>query len=274
MIIGSTIGKGDNMMDKLNDILHELGISKVKLAKYLGVSRQMIYNYLDMDDINKWPKDKKVLLLNLLGIKSAEEIDSIKVDTDYIMNVENRINNLFQNNVRTDISDSNLYTGLGKKQKELLANLVEIIKDGLEDDDNTNVGLNTYTYLYHFLQSLNSSKETRYILAYISKACGFTGPMEFAFDEEQQFIFESIMFSAMTLYNNRDSASAERLAASHKKFEEKITAKKEEMLNRTMELNSLRIQALRELGYTEVTTENSSEVLQKIAEIESRKITN
>ncbi len=46
------------------------------------------------------------------------------------------------------------------------------------------------------------------------------------------------------------------------------------MLNRTMELNSLRIQALRELGYTEVTTENSSEVLQKIAEIESRKITN
>ena len=274
MIIGSTIGKGDNMMDKLNDILHELGISKVKLAKYLGVSRQMIYNYLDMDDINKWPKDKKVLLLNLLGIKSAEEIDSIKVDTDYIMNVENRINNLFQNNVRTDISDSNLYTGLGKKQKELLANLIEIIKDGLEDDDNTNVGLNTYTYLYHFLQSLNSSKETRYILAYISKACGFTGPMEFAFDEEQQFVFESIMFSAMTLYNNRDSASAERLAASHKKFEEKITAKKEEMLNRTMELNSLRIQALRELGYTEVTTENSSEVLQKIAEIESRKITN
>ena len=50
-------------MDRLNEILHELGISKVKLAKYLGVSRQMIYNYLELDDINKWPKDKKVLLL-------------------------------------------------------------------------------------------------------------------------------------------------------------------------------------------------------------------
>lgn len=46
-------------MDKLNDILHELGISKVKLAKFLGVSRQMIYNYLEFDSINKWPKDKK-----------------------------------------------------------------------------------------------------------------------------------------------------------------------------------------------------------------------
>ena len=64
-------------MERLNEILHELGISKVKLAKFLGVSRQMIYNYLDLDDINKWPKDKKVLLLNLLGIKSGEELNEI-----------------------------------------------------------------------------------------------------------------------------------------------------------------------------------------------------
>ena len=32
-------------MKELNNILSEIGISKVKLAKYLGVSRQMIYNY-------------------------------------------------------------------------------------------------------------------------------------------------------------------------------------------------------------------------------------
>ena len=50
------------MMDKLNEILQELGISKVKLAKYLGVSRQMIYNYLEMNDISRWPKDKKMKL--------------------------------------------------------------------------------------------------------------------------------------------------------------------------------------------------------------------
>ena len=85
-------------MERLNEILHELGISKVKLAKYLGVSRQMIYNYLELDDINKWPKDKKVLLLNLLGIKSGEELKKIKVDTDYILSVESRINTLFENN--------------------------------------------------------------------------------------------------------------------------------------------------------------------------------
>ena len=65
-------------MERLNDILRELGISKVKLAKFLGVSRQMIYNYLELDDLNKWPKDKKVMLLNLLGIKSADELKNIK----------------------------------------------------------------------------------------------------------------------------------------------------------------------------------------------------
>ena len=63
MIIGSTIGKDDNMMDKLNDILHELGISKVKLAKFLGVSRQMIYNYLEFEILINGLKIRKFFYL-------------------------------------------------------------------------------------------------------------------------------------------------------------------------------------------------------------------
>ncbi len=43
-------------MEELNKLLQELGISKVRLAKYLGVSRQMVYNYLELENINKWPK--------------------------------------------------------------------------------------------------------------------------------------------------------------------------------------------------------------------------
>ena len=54
-------------MTNLNDLLQELGISKVKLAKYLGVSRQMIYNYLELENLNKWPKEKKLLLFKLLN---------------------------------------------------------------------------------------------------------------------------------------------------------------------------------------------------------------
>ena len=53
-------------MRQLNELFQELGISKVRLAKYLGVSRQMVYNYLELNDINKWPKEKKLLLFKLL----------------------------------------------------------------------------------------------------------------------------------------------------------------------------------------------------------------
>ena len=42
----------------LNELLIELGISKVRLAKYLGVSRQMLYNYLAQKNLNDWPKEK------------------------------------------------------------------------------------------------------------------------------------------------------------------------------------------------------------------------
>ena len=47
-------------MEQLNKLLTELGISKVRLAKYLGVSRQMLYNYLALDSLNSWPKEKTV----------------------------------------------------------------------------------------------------------------------------------------------------------------------------------------------------------------------
>ena len=141
-------------MERLNDILRELGISKVKLAKCLGVSRQMIYNYLELDDINKWPKDKKVILLNILGIKSADELDNIKVDTDYIMDVETRINSLFENSNKSELGDSNvIFSGLDDKRKELLHNIVDEVKERLEDEKDEE-GFNSILYLYHYLQSM------------------------------------------------------------------------------------------------------------------------
>ncbi|MBE6160053.1 MAG: hypothetical protein E7157_03280 [Lactobacillales bacterium] len=257
-------------MGRLNEILHELGISKVKLAKFLGVSRQMIYNYLELDDINKWPKDKKVLLLNLLGVKSPEEIDNIKVDTDYIVEVESRIETLFENSNKSNFNTDDIYNGLNDKNKELLANIIDLLKEYLEDEENAG-HYNTLLYLYHFLQSISNTKELKYILGYISKAAGFTKPLEFVFDEEDQFVFESIMFSAMTLYNG-GGVSSNKIAEAHKRFVDKIEQRMEEKIGRTLALNSLKIQALKELGYTEINDDNAAEVLQKIAEIESRKI--
>ena len=258
-------------MDRLNEILHELGISKVKLAKFLGVSRQMIYNYLELDDINKWPKDKKVLLLNLLGVKSADEIKNIKVDTDYIMNVEARVNSLYNaSNAIESTDNSNLLSGLGKKQKELMIDIVELIKEKLEDDKDSE-SFDTFRYLYHYLQTMESNKELKYILAYFSKSIGAEKPLQFVFNEDEQFVFESILFSAMTLYNN-GGASKSRLAESHKRFVDHIEHRIEEKMSRTLELNSAKVQALKELGYVEITGENASKVLEKIAEIQSRKV--
>ena len=256
-------------MDRLNEILHELGISKVKLAKFLGVSRQMIYNYLELDDINKWPKDKKVLLLNLLGIKSANEISSINVDTDYILDVEYRLNNV--DNSKNGLENAIcLPSELGKKQKELILNIMNLASEHLEDATDE-VMFNTYKYLYHFMQTMENFKESKYILGYISKATGFTEPLEFKFSEEEQFIFESIFFSAMTLYNG-GGTSKTRIAEAHKRFVNQIEHKKEEQLSRTLELNTIKAQALKELGYTSMTEEYASEILKKMAEIESRKV--
>jgi len=254
-------------MEKLNEILHELGISKVKLANFLGVSRQMIYNYLELDSINKWPKDKKVLLFNLLGIKSAEELEKIKVNTDYIYEVDDRLKSLAK---KENISNSNLFDGLEKKQATLLNDILEAVKEKLEDDED---GYNSMLYLYHFLQSMDTSKELKYLLGYISKATGFTKPLEFVFDEEQQFIFESILFSAFSLYDG-GGASKTKIAACHERFVAQIEHKIEEKMSRTMELNSVKIQALKELGYTEINGENASEVFEKIAEIQSRNVGN
>lgn len=258
-------------MEILNDILHELGISKVKLAKFLGVSRQMVYNYLELDDINKWPKDKKVLLLNLLGVKSVDEIYNLKIDTDYIMNVENRLNSLCEANESNDTENgSNVFHGLSKKQSELMHNMVDLMKEKLSDEKDME-SYHAYKYLYHFMQAMESSSELKYILGYVSKAMGFVKPLEFVFDEEEQFVFESIMFSAMTLYNN-GGVSKNKIAESHRRFVNQIEHRMEEKMSRTLELNTIKVQALKELGYTEINEKNATEVFEKIAEIQSRKV--
>ena len=229
-------------MERLNDILRELGISKVKLAKCLGVSRQMIYNYLELDDINKWPKDKKVILLN----------------------------SLFENSSKSELGDSNvIFSGLDDKRKELLHNIVDEIKERLEDEKDEE-GYNSILYLYHYLQSMEGMRELKYILAYVSKVGGYTKPYEFVYDETEQFVFESILFSAFNLYH-AGTSSKTKISETHKRFVAQIEHKLEEKMSRTLEMNALKIQAMKELGITEVNDDNVTEFMYKIDEIQARK---
>ncbi len=254
-------------MDKLNDLFQELGISKVRLAKYLGVSRQMVYNYLELKDINKWPKEKKLLLFKLLDISDSNEIKDIKVTTDYLMAVEGRLNQGVKNT--GDLEGTFDLKGLNKESQVLLSDITYLLKEKLSDESNRE-NYEAFQYLYHLLQSIDNVPEIKYIFGYMSKTTGFTDPEEFKFNEEKQFIFEGILYSALNLYHN-GGASRSRLTETHRRFVQEIEQKKEEKLSRTQQLNTVKIQALKELGYTEINESNAAEVFEKIAEIESRK---
>ena len=245
-------------MNDLNQLLSEIGISKVKLAKYLGVSRQMIYNYLELDSLSKWPQEKRLLLLKLLDIEEGSDkaIKNIKITSEYLENVEARLNQNYKN--------------LTREEQDLLNDIVFLIKEKFTEEK-TKETYWIFLYLYHVLQSLDNVQEIKYIFAYLSKKCGFTNPNEFKFNETRQFILESIVYTAFNLYNN-GGASKSKLVDSHKRFEQEIENDKEEKLSRTQQLNTYKIQALKELGYTEITKENASEVLNKMAEIQSRKV--
>ena len=257
-------------MEQLNKLLQDLGISKVRLAKYLGVSRQMVYNYLELESINKWPKEKKILLLKLLDIEDGDEgtVSSIKVTTDYLLAVENRLTEGVKEATENDYLD---LKGLKKEEHTLISDITFLIKEKLVESSKHEENFYALQYVYHMLQGMDNAPEIKYLLAYLSKTMGFTQPNVFKFNEDKQFIFEGIIHSAFNLYNN-GGASKSRIIDSRERFVREIESKNEEKLSRTQQLFTVKVQALRELGYNQLNNENAAEVFEKIAEIESRKV--
>ena len=147
-------------MKELNIVLTELGISKVRLAKYLGVSRQMLYNYLGIDDINNWPKEKAAKLLSLLNIESIDDLKDLKITGEYIIDVESRLNEGVKDTSSKEVIAD--LKGFNKKEQELLADIINLLKEKLSNDK-TKTTYNTYLYLFHFLQSMETTDELKYI---------------------------------------------------------------------------------------------------------------
>ena len=258
---------GDDKVKNASRIINEANISKVNVAKFLGVSRQMLYNYLALTSIEDLPKDKQSKLLMLFGVNSEKELENIKVDDNYISLLEARINEgILDTFNKESISD---LKGLNKKEQALLSDTFNLLKDILLEDIDNN-GYQTLHYLYTYLQNMNSMVELKYILAYMAKSNAQIPVFEYIFDEEKQYIFEGILFSAMSLYTS-GNASRSKVSESHKKWEREIEGKKEEQLSRTQELNCFKEQALSELGYSAINVGNAKEVFEKIAEIMSRK---
>ena len=154
-------------MKQLNIILTELGISKVRLAKYLGVSRQMLYNYLGIENINDWPKEKSAKLLSLLNIQNIEELNKLKITGEYIIEVENRLNEGVKDYSNKEVIAD--LKGFNKKEQEILSDIINLLKEKLSSDKSKDT-YNTYIYLYHFLQSMETNEELKFILAFMSKS--------------------------------------------------------------------------------------------------------
>lgn len=255
-------------MQKLNDLFQELGISKVRLAKYLGVSRQMVYNYLELDDLSKWPKEKKLMLYRLLDIDDETDLEKIKVTTDYLMNVESKLNKHVKS--REDISHNIDTKGLSGDAEKLLLDITSLIKERLIDGNYRKENYYTFVYLYHTLQLIDSMPEIKYIFGYMSKTGGYTNPEEYKLQEDKQFILEGIIHTALNLYYNGGS-SRTKLQEAHRRWVAEIEAKKEEKISRTQELSTVKIQALKELNYTKMDNSNANEVIEKILEIIAKK---
>ena len=255
-------------MQNLNELLQELGISKVRLAKYLGVSRQMVYNYLELDDLSKWPKEKKIMLYRLLDINDESEISKIKVTTDYLMSVESKLSK--NTKTREETNHCIDTKGLSSDSQRLLMDITSLIKEKLADDNYRRENFYTFTYLYHTLQMMDSMPEIKYIFGYMSKTGCYTNTDEHKLQEDKQFILEGIINTALNLYNNGGS-SRSKLQEAHRRWVAEIEAKKEEKISRTQELSTVKIQALKELNYTKMDNSNANEVIEKILEILAKK---
>lgn len=255
-------------MQRLNDLFQELGISKVRLAKYLGVSRQMVYNYLELDDLNKWPKEKRILLYRLLDVKDAISINCINVTTDYMLGVESRL--IKGMRLQGEGSTSIDIKGLNYESEQLLTDIVNLVKERLSEDDYKKENFYIFKYLYHTLQLIDEIPEIKYIFGYMSKTGGYTNPEEYKLQEEKQFILEGILHTALDLYNNGGS-SRSKLQEAHRRWIAEIEAKKEEKISQTQELSTLKLQALKELNYSKMDNTNANEVIEKILELLAQK---
>ncbi len=255
-------------MKEASRIINDANISKVSIAKFLGVSRQMLYNYLALDKLEDLPNDKQTKLLMLFGVDKEEDLKQIRITDEYISLLESRINEgIIDSFNKESISD---FRGLSKKEQSILTDIVKALKDRLLND-HEEIEYNTLRYLLMFIQNMDQIEELKYFLAYMGKSTTQIPLDEYIYDDDKQYIYEGIYYSAETLFTT-GNASRNKVSESHKKWEKRVEQKKEDKLSRTQELTNFKQQALKELGYSCVSEENAKEVFEKIAEIMSRKI--
>jgi len=248
-------------MEELLSLIRRINISKVELASYLGVSRQMVYNYLSFASVDDWPKDKKIKLLDLLEVDNFDNIDDITVDSAYLIKIQDKLNSCKKSSSPIKGVD---FENLSIKSQETVIDFYKILKD-IEQSEDSQLGETC-------IDILNSSllkKELKYMLVYFAKLLGKLEPKTYQYNQEDQYALEAILYSAFQLYKSKNY-SLSKLELAHRKFEKEINDAAKERAENTQILSVTKTIALRELGYDELTTDNAEEVFSKMAEIQSR----
>ena len=180
-------------------------IKSCQLVKEEYHTVDIVLGYAGFDSLDKWPNDKKILLLKLFDLHDLDDdtLENLEITNDYLNEVEVRLQEGVKESQENDYLD---LKGLKKEEHALLSDITYLIKEMLTDSPNHEENFYTLQYVHHMLLSIDNVPEIKYLLAYLSKTCGFVKPDVFKFNEDKQKIFEGIIHSAFTLYNSGDSA--------------------------------------------------------------------
>lgn len=247
-------------MNELKNILiliDKLNISKVALATYLNVSRQMVYNYLSMNSIDEWPLDKKIKILELFGVKNTLELENLSVNTKLLESVRDKLNSVDRNALQIK------YNSLDARSKRIVDDVINLC-----DDKELIESLNTLLTLMEY--SLISD-DYKYLISYLSKVFKKMNPRDFGEDKDRQMAFEGILFSAFNLFNS-GKFSKEKTQKVHEELVREIEKKSELDSQATNVINVTKIIAKKELGIDSIDETNIDKVLEKMIEIQGRKL--
>ncbi len=247
-------------MDEIRKILlliDKLNISKVALATYLNVSRQMVYNYLSMNSLDEWPLDKKIKMLDLFNVDSTIELVDLEIDSKLYEIVNAKLKSVNQNALQLK------YNKLDAKSKRIVEDVINLcdVKETKED-------LNTLLTLIEFSMI---SEDYKYLITYLSKVFKKVEADTFGKDVERQMSFEGILFSAFNLFNS-GKFSKEKTKKVHAEFVKELERKSELDSQATNVINVTKLIAKKELGIDSIDDTNVDKVLEKMIEIQGRKL--
>lgn len=248
-------------MNDLLKIIDSLNITKVALASYLGVSRQMVYNYLSLDSIDEWPIDKRIKILDLFDVQNSQEIKDIKIDSEMYLRIQDTLQATEQQQ-KASLSNLNI-TSLDSQL--LVSDIIKLLE---MNDPLLN---NHLKIMLTLIESSQLNTQYAFLIEFIGKLLGKVEVNDFAYNTDEQTAYEAILYSALQLYKSQNYSKT-KIKQLHEQFIEEQNQKNEAIYEETNVLNITKMMALRELGFNRIDTDNADLVLNKMAEIRSRKI--